>query len=90
MLLRSQSANGATVTAPRDWRSDKLALVICDRWDSSLCVSAMRRAGELAPRVNALASQLRQLGIVRRDGAMIMFEGLGAVFLFSVPPNRQR
>jgi nicotinamidase-related amidase/type 1 glutamine amidotransferase len=50
------------VMEARSWSVDRVALIVCDVWDSHHCVNAVRRVGELAPRIDALASRLRDQG----------------------------
>jgi nicotinamidase-related amidase/type 1 glutamine amidotransferase len=47
---------------PHTWPTEQTALIICDMWDSHHSLSATRRTGELVPRVDALASRIRQGG----------------------------
>jgi hypothetical protein len=49
-----------------DWDNARIAVVSCDMWDATHCVSAARRVVEMAPRVNEVAARLRQ------DGALIV------------------
>ena len=64
-----------------EWSPAKSAVVICDMWDRVQCVSAARRAAELAPRINDMAANLRQRGalIVHAPGGCTDFyNGTGA------------
>lgn len=47
---------------PATWQPSRTAVVICDMWDSHHSVNAVRRVAEIAPRIDALAKQLRQSG----------------------------
>jgi len=72
MSLRSRSADGEPAIALRhDWDNAKIAVVICDMWDTTQCVSAARRVVEMGPRVNEVAARLRQ------DGALIVHAPAG-------------
>jgi nicotinamidase-related amidase len=57
------------------WDPAKAAVVICDMWDRIQCVSAARRAAELAPRINEVATSLRERGtlIVHAPGGCADF-----------------
>jgi len=65
---RIQDGNGGgrfrLVIDAVDWDPHQTALVICDMWDRHTCKSAERRVAEMAPRVNELASALRDRGVL--------------------------
>jgi nicotinamidase-related amidase/type 1 glutamine amidotransferase len=46
------------------WDAKKTAIIVCDMWDSHHCLNAVRRAGEMAPRMNQLLSDARQRGVL--------------------------
>lgn len=46
------------------WQSTQTAVIVCDMWDAHHCVNAVRRGAELAPRIDAFVSQLRERGAV--------------------------
>lgn len=50
------------VVEQQRWRIDRVAVIICDVWDSHHCLNAVRRVGELAPQIDALASRMREQG----------------------------
>lgn len=52
------------VVEPQTWRADRVAVILCDLWDSHHCLNAVRRVGELAPRIDAFATRMRELGAV--------------------------
>ena len=56
-----------------DWDNTRIAVVICDMWDSTQCVSAARRVVEMAPRVNEVVARLR------RDDALIVHAPAGCI-----------
>jgi nicotinamidase-related amidase len=68
----------------RDWDNAKIAVVICDMWDTTQCVSAARRVTEMAPRVNQTAARLRQ------DGALIVHAPAGCMEYYAGTPARER
>ena len=83
--LRSRSADGEPVTAIRaDWDDAKIAVVICDMWDTTQCVSAARRVVEMAPRVNEVAAGLRQ------EGALIVHAPAGCMDYYAGTAARER
>jgi nicotinamidase-related amidase/type 1 glutamine amidotransferase len=46
------------------WRPDETAIIVCDVWDSHHCLNAVRRVGELGPRLNQLLQDARQRGML--------------------------
>ncbi|MFN9714607.1 MAG: isochorismatase family protein [Planctomycetota bacterium] len=50
------------VMEPQSWSADRVALIVCDVWDSHHCLNAVRRVGELAPEIDAVAKRLRAQG----------------------------
>jgi len=67
-----------------DWDNARIAVVICDMWDTTQCVSAARRVAEMAPRVNKVAARLR------RDGALIVRAPGGCMDYYAGTPARER
>ncbi len=59
------------------------ALLICDMWDAHWCKTAMERAEDLAPRVDALA------GVARRAGIQIIHSPSGTVRFYGGTSPRQ-
>ncbi len=49
-------------TRDETWQASETALIICDMWDAHHCVNAVRREAEIAPRIDALAKNLRNQG----------------------------
>lgn len=85
MSLRSCSTDGEPVTVlRRDWNNANVAVVICDMWDATQCISAQRRVVEMAPRVNEVASRLRQ------DGALIVHAPADCMEYYAKTPARER
>lgn len=82
---RSRSAGGEPLTVFRDdWDNARIAVVICDMWDTTQCGSAARRVVALAPRVNEVAARLR------RDGALIVHAPAGCMDYYAGSPARER
>jgi nicotinamidase-related amidase len=46
----------------REWDLARVAVVVCDMWEATHCVSAMRRVVEMAPRMNEVLTSLRTEG----------------------------
>jgi nicotinamidase-related amidase len=67
-----------------DWDDTKLAVVICDMWNATQCISAARRVVEMAPRVNEVAARLRE------DGALIVHAPAGCMEYYGGTPARKR
>jgi nicotinamidase-related amidase len=85
VLLRSRSPAGEPLTVFRDdWDISKIAVVICDMWDTAQCVSAARRVAELAPRINAVLAGLRG------DGALIVHAPAGCMDFYAGTTARVR
>ncbi|MHB1426903.1 MAG: ThuA domain-containing protein [Gemmataceae bacterium] len=53
-----------TVVQPVRWKAKKTAIIVCDMWDSHHCLNAVRRVGEMAPRMNQLLSAARDCGVL--------------------------
>jgi nicotinamidase-related amidase len=85
VLLRSRSAGGEQRTILRhDWDNAGIAVVICDMWDTTQCVSAARRVVEMAPRVDEVVSRLRL------DGALIVHAPAGCMEYYAGTAARER
>ncbi len=46
-----------------DWAPTETAVIVCDMWDSHHSVNAVRRVVQLAPRIDAFVSKLRESGV---------------------------
>jgi nicotinamidase-related amidase/type 1 glutamine amidotransferase len=53
-----------TITQPAKWDAKKTAIIVCDVWDSHHCLNAVRRVGEMAPRMNQLLVEARNRGVL--------------------------
>lgn len=68
VTLRSQvpmiagSGRYMSATETQHWPVERIAIIICDVWDSHHCLNAVRRVHELVPRIDALADYLRDRG----------------------------
>jgi nicotinamidase-related amidase/type 1 glutamine amidotransferase len=45
------------------WQPRETAIIVCDMWDSHHCLNAVRRAVEMAPRMNAVLEAARKQGV---------------------------
>ncbi len=61
---RPDSGRFHTIVQPARWDAKKTAIIVCDMWDSHHCLNAVRRVGEIAPRMNRLLSAARQHGVL--------------------------
>ena len=50
------------VVSTVEWQPEQTALIICDMWNQHWCTSATKRVGELAPKINNFAAELRNKG----------------------------
>jgi len=63
---RSRVADGAGFAVKEvaeSWQPGQTAIIVCDMWDSHHCLNAVRRAVEMAPRMNAVLETARQRGV---------------------------
>jgi nicotinamidase-related amidase len=89
LSLRVRSAAGDEAAQPKtvlrtDWEAARAAVIVCDMWDAHHCVTAARRAAEMAPRVNAVVGDLRE------QGALIVHSPGGCMDFYSGTPARLR
>lgn len=61
---RPGSGRYHAIVQPAKWDAKKTAIIVCDMWDSHHCLNAVRRVGEMAPRMNDLLSNARQRGVL--------------------------
>jgi nicotinamidase-related amidase len=50
--------------ATETWQPRETAIIVCDMWDSHHCLNAVRRAVELAPRMNDVLTKARAQGVL--------------------------
>lgn len=67
-----------------NWEAKDTAVIVCDMWDSHHCVNAVRRVGELSPRMNALLTTLR------KRGSTIIHAPSGCMNAYTDSPARVR
>jgi nicotinamidase-related amidase len=83
--LRSRSDdNKPIVTTRHDWNPARIAVVICDMWNTTPCVSAARRVVKMAPRINEVAARLRH------EGALIVHAPTSCMEYYDGTPARER
>lgn len=68
MTLRSRRespAKGAfeITTTKETWKTTETAIIVCDMWDAHHCLNAVRRVGEIAPRMNQVLEKARVQGV---------------------------
>jgi type 1 glutamine amidotransferase/nicotinamidase-related amidase len=84
--LETKAGSGLyyTVLTPETWDSARLAVIVCDVWDSHHCLNAVRRVQEMAPRMNRL------LQVLRQRGALIIHAPSGCMSTYENHPARRR
>ena len=66
------------------WKASETAVIVCDVWDFHHCLNAVRREGELAPRLNDVLIAARQ------RGATIIHSPSGCMDAYMDHPARRR
>lgn len=90
MRLRSQQPTSSgsqrfhRTERSEKWSSPEIAVIVCDMWDSHHCINAVRRIGEVAPRMNQLLTELRN------HGATIIHAPSGCMNAYTEQPARAR
>ena len=88
--LRSQQETSAgsgryhRLESRNTWQANEVAIIVCDMWDSHHCLNAVRREGQVAPRMNAV------LGELRKHGATIIHAPSGCMNAYQEHPARAR
>ena len=72
------------VTRSEEWSPAQTAIVVCDMWDLHHCLTATRRVGEMAPRMNQL------LKTARANGSLIIHAPSSCMDPYKDHPARQR
>ena len=87
VTLRSRSVDDkgrlAVSHEEQAWDAKKTAVIVCDMWDSHHCLNAVRRVGELAPRMNVF------LKAARKQGATIIHAPSSCVEFYKDHPARK-
>lgn len=66
------------------WEPTQTAIIVCDMWDSHHCLNAVRRASEMAPRMDQV------LKMARDRGAQIIHAPSGCMDAYKDHPARRR
>lgn len=80
---RSRTATGP-VEQTVSWRAQQTLIIICDMWDDHYCRSAVRRVGEMVPRMNQTLAAARKLGV------HIVHAPSGTMDFYASAPQRKR
>jgi nicotinamidase-related amidase/type 1 glutamine amidotransferase len=64
--LRVEEPNKGWVVVEKQeqWQPGQTAIIVCDMWDSHHCLNAVRRAVEMAPRMNDVLNAARDRGVL--------------------------
>jgi nicotinamidase-related amidase len=88
IALRSRSARPGDADRVAiehwDWNPERVAVVVCDMWEATHCVSAQRRVVEMAPRMNDVLTRLRA------EGALIVHAPADCMEFYRNTPARRR
>jgi nicotinamidase-related amidase len=71
----------APSSLPQGWSTARAAVVVCDMWDTTHCITAARRVDEMAPRMNEVLHGLRSQGALvvhAPDACMDFYAGTPA------------
>src|SRR5262249_42426370 len=72
-----------TVLKQAEWAPKQTAVIVCDMWDSHHSLNAVRRVGEIAPRMNQVLEKARGLG------ALIIHAPSGCMAPYKDHPGRK-
>src|SRR5262245_19312684 len=65
-MHKRQRVEEGSVFVSRDkvekWEPKQTAIIVCDMWDAHHCLNAVRRVGEMAPRMNQVLENARSRG----------------------------
>src|SRR5256714_5406462 len=45
------------------WQPSETAIIVCDMWDAHHCLNAVRRVGEISPRMDEVLQKSRSQGV---------------------------
>ena len=81
--LRAHSRTAAgPVEQTLAWKASESLLIVCDMWDDHYCRSAVRRVGQIIPRMN------QTLDAARRLGVHIVHAPSGTMDFYATAPQR--
>ena len=63
LTLQSRAVSGETKVADEQWKPEQTAIIVCDMWDLHHCRNAVKREGEMAPRMNEVIEKARAAGV---------------------------
>lgn len=66
------------------WKPAETAVIVCDMWDLHHCKNAVKRVGEMAPRMNALLKE------ARKRGSLIVHAPSSCMNFYKDHPARRR
>src|SRR5688500_8679392 len=84
---RSRVAAGGNIAvreAVERWDAKQTAVIVCDMWDAHHCLNAVRRAEEMAPRMD------RALQAARDRGALVIHAPSSCMDAYKDHPGRKR
>lgn len=64
IIHQRRVVDGTEITKTDKWQSNQTAVIVCDMWDAHHCLNAVRRATEMAPRMNELLTKMRGKGAI--------------------------
>jgi type 1 glutamine amidotransferase/nicotinamidase-related amidase len=73
-----------TLTRAEKWQGRQTAVIVCDMWDAHHCLNAVRRATEMAPRMNEF------INVARDSGALIIHAPSSCTKSYEEHPARIR
>lgn len=82
--VQSEADRFHTLQRSERWDATATAVIVCDMWDSHHSLNAVRRAQEMAPRMN------RFLQAARQQGALIIHAPSGCMQAYEEHPARLR
>ena len=64
--FREETAHGTYAVREKteQWNPSQTAVIVCDMWDAHHCLNAVRRAEEMAPRMNQMLESARKRGVL--------------------------
>ncbi|MCA9206928.1 MAG: hypothetical protein KDA55_01165, partial [Planctomycetales bacterium] len=74
----AKSGEWLTIERETTWDARATAIVICDMWDDHYCRASARRVAEMAPRMNQVIKQAREMGVLiihSPSGCMDQYQG---------------
>ena len=82
-------ANGSAdtfgiATKTVEWDPAKVAVIICDMWDTHHCISTAERVAEMAPRMNEVIAG------IRKGSALIIHAPSSCMGFYDKTPQRKR